>query len=55
MRPYAPENNIGRTIAMDDVLHRTADATKKAAKKAAKPLKHAARQQGKRMAIAEIN
>lgn len=52
MKVYAPHTGIGRTRAADDVSHRTSDQPRAAAKKAAKRLRHAARQDGKREARA---
>lgn len=46
MKPLSPATNVGRTIAGDDVNHRTADDTRRAAARAAKALRHAARQEG---------
>jgi hypothetical protein len=43
MRPYAPSTNRGRTIAGDDIHHRTADQPPKARKASAKAQRHAAR------------
>jgi len=48
MKPYAPATNRGRTVAVDDIHHRTADQPRKAAARKAKAARHAARQQGKR-------
>lgn len=48
MKPYAPETNSGRTRAVDDIHHRTADQPRAAARKTAKATRHAARQQGRR-------
>jgi hypothetical protein len=50
MKPYAPPTNIGRTRAVDDIHHRTADQPRADAKKAAKAVRHAARQAGKQEA-----
>ncbi|MGL6228621.1 MAG: hypothetical protein ACRC3J_05335 [Culicoidibacterales bacterium] len=49
MKVHSPESNIGRTIAVDDVHHRTRDETVYNAKRAAKALSHAARQEGRKM------
>lgn len=53
MKPYSPRTPKGRVVAGHDVHHKTADQTKPAAIAAAKALRHAARQDGKRQA-AEI-
>ena len=50
MRAYAPVTTKGRTVSGDDIHHKTADQPKTAAKAAAKAMRHAARQQGKRYA-----
>lgn len=50
MKAYSPQSNKGRTVAGDDVHHKTADQTKQAANTAAKALRHAARQDGKKHA-----
>lgn len=50
MTPYTPANNKGRTVAMDDIHHRTADQGRASAKAAAKAMRHAARQDGRRSA-----
>jgi hypothetical protein len=53
MKVYAPATNRGRTAAVDDVNHRTADSGSKRARDAtAKRLKRAARQQGRALAKA---
>lgn len=49
MKVHSPESNVGRTVAVDDVHHRTRDETVYNAKRAAKALSHAARQEDKRM------
>lgn len=46
MKAYSPSTNKGRVVAGDDVHHKTANQPKWMAKKQAKTLKHAARQQG---------
>ncbi|TAL65854.1 MAG: hypothetical protein EPN79_11945 [Burkholderiaceae bacterium] len=43
MRPYAPSTNKDRTVAGDDIHHRTADQPSKARKASAKAQRHAAR------------
>ena len=52
MRAYSPDTKIGRVIAGHDVHHKTADQPKRASAAAAKALRGAARQQGKRQAVA---
>lgn len=52
MKPYAPPTNIGRTRAVDDIHHRTADQPRADAKKTAKAARHGARQAGKQEAMA---
>jgi len=47
MKPYVAPTNIGRTRAVDDIHHRTADQPRAAAKKSAKAAKHGARKAGK--------
>jgi len=51
MKAYSPQTNKGRTLSGDDVHHATADQPKRAAKAAAKALRHAARQDGKKQAV----
>ena len=54
MKPYSPSTSKGRTVAVDDVHHRTADQPKTSAKVAAKKLRHSARQEAKRqMAVVQ--
>lgn len=48
MKPLSPPTPKGRTVAVDDVHHKTADQPKRAAEAASKALKHAARQHGKK-------
>jgi hypothetical protein len=48
MKAYAPDTKKGRHVAGHDVHHKTADMSRAGAKKIAKRLKHAARQQGVR-------
>jgi hypothetical protein len=50
MKAYSPKTNKGRTVAGDDVHHKSADQPKPAANAAAKALKKAARQEGQRQA-----
>jgi hypothetical protein len=50
MKPYSPNTNIGRTVAGEDIHHRTADQPRRAAKIAAKAARHAARQEGRNAA-----
>ncbi|WP_157639866.1 hypothetical protein [Burkholderia ubonensis] len=44
MQPYTRNDNKGRTLARDDIHHRTADLVRAGAKKVAKSARHAARQ-----------
>lgn len=46
MKAYTPKTSKGRTVGGHDVHHKTADQPRSAAKKAAKRMKHAARQEG---------
>lgn len=55
MKPYAPRNNKGRTVAVDDIHHRTADQPKAGAVAAAKAMRHAARQHGGKEVGAELD
>lgn len=48
MKPYTPATSKGRTVGGDDLHHKTADQPKRAANAAAKSMRHAARQDGKR-------
>lgn len=48
MKPYTPNTPKGRTIARDDIHHRTADQPRRLAKQSAKAQRHAARQEAKR-------
>ena len=50
MKAYSPQTLKGRTVAGDDVHHKTADQPKVAAKRKAKGLRHSARQDGQRQA-----
>ena len=54
MRPYAANTNRGRTVARDDIHHRTADQPKSLANLAAKVARHGARQDGAQMAAREL-
>ena len=49
MKPYSPNTGKGRTVAVDDVHHRSADQPRAAAKTSAKKLRHAARQDAKKL------
>lgn len=48
MKPYSPDTKKGLTVAYDDVFKKTADQPKRQQRKASKPLKHSARQYGKK-------
>lgn len=48
MKPYTPQTRRGRLAARDDIHHKTADVPKESRKSAAKAMKHAARQEGKK-------
>lgn len=50
MKPYSPETRHGRKCAVNYVHHRTADQPKGLANRDAKALRHAARQEGRRLA-----
>lgn len=50
MIPYAPATRTGRKTGGHKVHHRTADNPKSVARAAAKALRHAARQEGRRLA-----
>lgn len=52
MKAYSPATNKGRIVDSDDVHHKTADQPKRAANAAAKALRHAARQDAKKLANA---
>jgi len=52
MKAYAPSTSKGRTVGGHDIHHKTADQPKPAAKAAAKAMRHAARQHGRRQAQA---
>jgi len=54
MRPYAPQTNKGRTVAGDDIHHRTADQPRAAAKGSAKAARHAARAEAARSIVAGV-
>ena len=47
MHPYSANTKIARTIAGHDIFHKTADLPAEGRKAAAKPAKHAARQDAK--------
>ena len=47
MKPYSPTTDKSRTVAVDDVHHRSAHQPCEQAKAAAKALKHSARRQGR--------
>lgn len=55
MKPYTSQNNKGRTVGGHDIHHRTADQPREAAKAAAKPARHAARQEGRRHAASMVD
>lgn len=48
MKAYTPATSKGRAVGGHDIHHKTADQPKPAAKAAAKAMRHAARQYGKR-------
>ena len=50
MKAYSPNTSKGRHVAGHDVHHRTADMPAGGRKTAAKKLKHAARQEGRKLA-----
>jgi hypothetical protein len=50
MKVYAPPTKKGRTVAVDDVHHRSADQPTKDRKASARALKRSARQHGKKSA-----
>ena len=50
MKAYSPQTSKGRTVAGDDVHHKSADQPKPAANATAKALKKAARQEGQQQA-----
>lgn len=54
MHPYAPQTNKGRTVAGDDIHHRTADQPRAAAKPSAKAARHAARAEAAQMIARSI-
>ncbi|MBK3779874.1 hypothetical protein G3A43_06375 [Paraburkholderia aspalathi] len=54
MKPYAPGTSKGRTVAVEDVHHRTADQPREAANAAAKALRHSARQDGQKQVETEL-
>jgi hypothetical protein len=47
MKPYTRNDDKGRTRAVDDIHHRTADIPRAGAKKAAKTARHGARQEAR--------
>lgn len=49
MKAYSPETNKGRTVAINDIHHSTADQGRKEAKAAAKAMRSQARQDGKKV------
>jgi len=50
MRPYAPDTSKGRTVARDDIHHKTQDKHGNASRESsAKAMRHAARQESRRM------
>lgn len=50
MKPYSPETKSGRTKAVDDIHHKTADVPKCWANASAKAQRKAARQHAKKLA-----
>ncbi|AXQ68641.1 hypothetical protein HOU00_gp484 [Caulobacter phage CcrPW] len=54
MRPYSPPTDIGRTIAGHEVHHLTADHPRNHARRAAKRLRHAARQYDRQLICQEV-
>lgn len=52
MKPYTPATGKGRTVGGHNVHNKTADQPKHATTAAAKSMRHAARQQGKKQAHA---
>lgn len=54
MHPYSPRTRKGRIVARDDIHHRTADQGRQACRAAAKCMRHAARQDDRRTACAEL-
>lgn len=54
MKPYTPDTSKGRTVAGDDIHHRTADTTKEWRTSRAKRQKHSARQYGKKLAPSDL-
>ncbi len=49
MKPYTPNTDRGRTVSGDDIHHKTADQPKAGAKSSAKVMRHAARQEARRL------
>jgi hypothetical protein len=54
MKPYTKQDNVGRSIGGHDIHHKTADQPRTAAKKAAKPARHGARQDAQRTIFTEL-
>lgn len=54
MKPYSPFSNKGRTVSINDIHHRSADQSRLGARAAAKAMRHAARQEGRRQASALV-
>lgn len=54
MKPYTPNTNKGRTMARDDVHHKTRDCPKSEADCRAKSMRKAARREGKLEAKEEL-
>lgn len=50
MKPYSPQTILGRRVAGHDVHHKNADQPRRSRMAAAKVLRHAARQEGRRQA-----
>lgn len=55
MKPYSPPTDKGRTVAVDDVYHKTADQPRREAKASAKALRKQARQHIKLYIEEELN
>lgn len=55
MKVYSPETNKGRTVAIDDIHHNTADQSRHSAKFDAKRMKSAARQNAKLLMANELD
>jgi hypothetical protein len=54
MKPYTPGTSKGRTVAVDDVHHRTADQPRNVAYASAKALRRSARQDGQKQVAIEL-